>query len=112
MYWFVYFGIIIELNGWDVMNLGYFDQYFVFFYEKDLEEGILICVEVKELMLCFFIKVNNQIVLFKVGIIVKESGIYNDFINLNIGGIKCDGSNGVSEVFYIMFEIVDDFYLL
>lgn len=63
-------------------------------------------------MSCFFIKVNNQTAPPKVGITAKESGTYNDFTNLNIGGIKRDGSNGVSEVSYIMLETVDDLHLL
>ena len=48
--------------------------------------------EAKELMSCFFIKVNNQTAPPKVGITAKESGTYND-TNLNIGGIKRDGSS-------------------
>ena len=42
------------------MNPGHFDQHLAPFYEKDLEEGILTRAEAKELMSCFFIKVNNQ----------------------------------------------------
>ena len=53
-------------------------------------------------MSCFFIKVNNHTAPPKVGITAKESGTYNDFTNLNIGGIRADGSDGVSEVSYIM----------
>lgn len=112
MYWFVHLGTITELNGWDAMNPGHFDQHLASFYEKDLEEGILTRAEAKELMSCFFIKVNNQTAPPKVGITAKESGTYNDFTNLNIGGIKRDGSNGVSEVSYIMLETVDDLHLL
>jgi pyruvate-formate lyase len=112
MYWFVHLGTITELNGWDAMNPGHFDQHLAPFYEKDLEEGILTRAEAKELMSCFFIKVNNQTAPPKVGITAKESGTYNDFTNLNIGGIKRDGSNGVSEVSYIMLETVDDLHLL
>ena len=41
--------------------------------------------EAKELMSCFFIKVNNHTAPPKVGITAKESGTYNDFTNLNIG---------------------------
>ena len=60
MYWFVHLGTITELNGWDAMNPGHFDQHLAPFYEKDLEEGILTRAEAKELMSCFFIKVNNS----------------------------------------------------
>lgn len=112
MYWFVHLGTITELNGWDAMNPGHFDQHLAPFYEKDLAEGRITREQAKELMSCFFIKVNNQTAPPKVGITAKESGTYNDFTNLNIGGIKRDGSDGVSEVSYIMLETIDDLHLL
>ena len=36
MYWFVHLGTITELNGWDAMNPGHFDQHLAPFYEKEL----------------------------------------------------------------------------
>lgn len=112
MYWFVHLGTITELNGWDAMNPGHFDQHLAPFYEKDMAEGRTTRNQAKELMSCFFIKVNNQTAPPKVGITAKESGTYNDFTNLNIGGIKRDGSDGVNEVSYIMLETIDDLHLL
>ena len=97
MYWFVHLGTITELNGWDAMNPGHFDQHLAPFYEKEIAAGTLTRDEAKELMSCFFIKVNNHTAPPKVGITAKESGTYNDFTNLNIGGIRADGSDGVSE---------------
>ena len=95
MYWFVHLGTITELNGWDAMNPGHFDQHLAPFYEKGIADGTLTRDEAKELMSCFFIKVNNHTAPPKVGITAKESGTYNDFTNLNIGGVKADGSDGV-----------------
>lgn len=112
MYWFVHLGTITELNGWDAMNPGHFDQHLTPFYEKELKEGTLTREEAKELMSCFFIKVNNHTAPPKVGITAKESGTYNDFTNLNIGGVKSDGSNGVSEVSYIMLEVIEELHIL
>ncbi|MDL2220991.1 glycyl radical protein [Parabacteroides sp. OttesenSCG-928-N08] len=112
MYWFVHLGTITELNGWDAMNPGHFDQHLAPFYEKEIAAGSLTRDEAKELMACFFIKVNNHTAPPKVGITAKESGTYNDFTNLNIGGIKGDGSDGVSEVSYIMLEVVSDLHIL
>ena len=112
MYWFVHLGTITELNGWDAMNPGHFDQHLTPYYEKETEAGSLTREEAKELMACFFIKVNNHTAPPKVGITAKESGTYNDFTNLNIGGIKKDGSAGVSEVSYMMLEVVDELHLL
>jgi len=112
MYWFVHLGTITELNGWDAMNPGHFDQHLAPFYDKEIEAGTLTRDEAKELMSCFFIKVNNHTAPPKVGITAKESGTYNDFTNLNIGGVKSDGSDGVNEVSYIMLEVVEDLHIL
>ena len=59
MYWFVHLGTITELNGWDAMNPGHFDQHLAPFYEKGIADGTLTRDQAKELMSCFFIKVNN-----------------------------------------------------
>ena len=112
MYWFVHLGTITELNGWDAMNPGHFDQHLAPFYEKELAEGTLTREEAKELISCFWIKVNNQPAPPKVGITARESGTYNDFTNINIGGVKSDGSDGVSEVSYIMLEVIEELHIL
>lgn len=112
MYWFVHLGTITELNGWDAMNPGHFDQHLAPFYEKGIADGTLTRDKAKELMSCFFIKVNNHTAPPKVGITAKESGTYNDFTNLNIGGVKSDGSDGVSEVSYIMLETIEELHIL
>jgi trans-4-hydroxy-L-proline dehydratase len=112
MYWFVHLGTITELNGWDAMNPGHFDQHLAPFYEKEISDGSLTRDEAKELISCLWIKVNNHTAPPKVGITAKESGTYNDFTNINIGGLKSDGSDGVSEVSYIMLEIIEELHLL
>jgi len=112
MYWFVHLGTITELNGWDAMNPGHFDQHLAPFYEKELASGSLTRDEAKELISCFWIKVNNHPAPPKVGITARESGTYNDFTNINIGGIKPDGSDGVSEVSYIMLEVIEELHIL
>jgi len=112
MYWFVHLGTITELNGWDAMNPGHFDQHLAPFYEKEIAEGSLTRDEAKELLSCFWIKVNNHPAPPKVGITAKESGTYNDFTNINLGGLKPDGSDGVSEVSYIILEIVEELHIL
>ena len=112
MYWFVHLGTIIELNGWDAMNPGHFDQHLHPFYEKDFSNGVLDYDKAKELLSCFWIKVNNQPAPPKVGITARESGTYNDFTNINIGGIKPDGSNGVNEISYMMLDVVEELHIL
>ncbi len=112
MYWFVHLGTITELNGWDAMNPGHFDQHLAPFYEKELAEGTLTREEAKELLCCFWIKVNNHPAPPKVGITARESGTYNDFTNINIGGIQRDGSDGTNEVSYLMLEIIEELHIL
>lgn len=112
MYWFVHLGTITELNGWDAMNPGHFDQHLQPFYEKEIAAGTITREQVKELISCFWIKVNNHPAPPKVGITARESGTFNDFTNINIGGVRPDGSDGVSEVSYIMLEVVEELHIL
>ena len=42
----------------------------------------------------------------------KESGTYNDFTNINLAGLKRDGSDGVNEVSYLLLEVLDEMQLL
>ena len=112
MYWFVHLGTITELNGWDAMNPGHFDQHLAPFYEKEISEGSLTREKAKELLCCFWIKVNNHPAPPKVGVTARESGTYNDFTNINIGGVKPDGSDGTSEVSYIMLEVIEELHIL
>jgi len=112
MYWFVHLGTITELNGWDAMNPGHFDQHLAPFYDKGIADGTLTREQAKELISCFWIKINNHPAPPKVGITALESGTYNDFTNINIGGIKSDGSDGTSEVSYIMLEVIGELHIL
>ncbi len=112
MYWFVHLGTITELNGWDAMNPGHFDQHLTPFYEREIAEGTLTREEAKELVSCFWIKVNNHPAPPKVGITARESGTYNDFTNINIGGIKPDGSDGVSDVSFILLDVIEELHVL
>ncbi len=112
MYWFVHLGTITELNGWDAMNPGHFDQHLTPFYEKELSEGNLTREQAKELISCFWVKVNNHPAPPKVGITARESGTYNDFTNINLAGVKRDGSDGSSEVSYIMLEVIEELHIL
>jgi trans-4-hydroxy-L-proline dehydratase len=112
MYWFMHLGTITELNGWDAMNPGHFDQHLEPFYNRELANGSLTREEAKELLSCFWIKVNNHPAPPKVGITARESGTYNDFTNINIGGVRRDGSDGVNDVSYLMLEIVEELHIL
>jgi formate C-acetyltransferase len=112
MYWFVHLGTITELNGWDAMTPGHLDQHLTPFYEKGLADGTLTRESAKELLACLWIKVNNHPAPPKVGVTAKESGTYNDFTHINLGGLKRDGSDGTSEISYLILEVVDELRLL
>ncbi|MBQ9641095.1 MAG: glycyl radical protein [Bacteroidaceae bacterium] len=112
MYWFVHLGTVTELNGWDCMNPGHIDQHLYPFYQKGLADGTLTREKAKELISCFWIKFNNQPAPPKVGITALESGTYNDFTNINIGGIDRDGNNAVNEISYIILEVQEELHEL
>jgi formate C-acetyltransferase len=112
MYWFVHLAIITELNGWDAMTPGHLDQHLQPFYDKGLADGTLTREQAKELIACFWIKVNNHPAPPKVGVTAKESGTYNDFTNVNLGGLTRNGASGVGEVSYLILEVADELHLL
>jgi formate C-acetyltransferase len=111
-YWFVHLGVVTELNTWDSFCPGRFDQHLDPFYRKDLEEGTLSRDEAKELLECLWVKFNNQPAPPKVGVTAAESGTYTDFANINNGGLKPDGSDGVNGVTYLILDVIDEMHLL
>ena len=112
MYWFVHLGTVTELNGWDSMNPGHIDQHLFPFYEKGLADGTLTRDKAKELLSCLWIKFNNQPAPPKVGVTALESGTYNDFTNINIGGVDREGRSGVNELSYMILEIQEELHQL
>ena len=112
MYWFVHIGVITELNTWDSFNPGRLDQHLYPFYKKGLEEGTLNQEKAKELLECFWVKFNNQPAPPKVGVTLAESGTYTDFANINNGGLKVDGSDGVNDLTYLILDVIDEMRLL
>ena len=112
MYWFIHLGTITELNGWDAMSPGRLDQHLYPFYQKGLAAQSIDRQSAKELIGCLWIKVNNQPAPPKVGVTALESGTYNDFTNINIGGLTRDGADGVNDVSYIILEVIDEIHLL
>lgn len=112
MYWFVHLGIITELNGWDAMTPGHLDQHVLPFYEKDLASGLIDREKAKELISCLWIKINNHTAPPKVGVTAKESGTYNDFTQINLGGLNSTGGDASNEVSFICLEVSDELHLL
>jgi len=111
-YWFVHLGVITELNTWDAFNPGRLDQHLYPFYKQETEAGALTEEQARELLQCFWIKFNNQPAPPKVGVTAEESGTYTDFANINSGGLRSDGSDGVNEVTYLVLDVIDEMRLL
>ena len=112
MYWFVHLGTVTELNGWDSMNPGHIDQHLWPFYEQGIADGTLTRDQAKELLSCLWIKFNNQPAPPKVGVTALESGTYNDFTNINIGGVDREGRSATNELSYIILEIQEELHEL
>lgn len=113
MYWFVHIGVTTELNTWDAFSPGRLDQYLYPFYKREIEEGTLTKELAREILECLWIKFNNQPAPPKVGITLKESATYTDFVNINTGGINpYTGEDGVNEVSYLILDVMDEMKLL
>jgi formate C-acetyltransferase len=111
-YWFVHLGVTTELNTWDAYDPGRLDQHLFPFYRRGLEEGTLTREQAEELLQCFWVKFNNQPAPPKVGVTAAESGTYTDFAQINFGGLRADGSDGVNEVTYLLLDVVEEMRLL
>ena len=112
MYWFVHLGVITELNTWDAYCPGHLDLHLNAFYQNETAAGTLTRESAMELLESFWVKFNNQPAPPKVGITLKESGTYTDFCNINIGGMKADGKDGVCDVSYLLLDVIKDMRLL
>lgn len=93
--WLTYIAFIYE--GRYAMALGRMDQYLYPYYRQDIENGILTREFAKSLIEC---------TLYKIG----ESRYFDadDVVNIAIGGIMPDGSEGINELSYIILEAVRD----
>ena len=110
MYWFVHLGTVTELNGWDSMNPGHIDQHLWPFYQQGLADSTLTREQAKELLSCLWIKFNNQPAPPKVGVTALESGTYNDFTNINIGGVDREGRSAANDLSFMILEIQEELH--
>ncbi len=111
-YWFHHLAVISELNGWDAFSPGHLDQHLEPFYQAGLRAGTLTRDDAKELLGCMWIKFNDQPAPPKVGVTAEESGTYNDFVNVNLGGLRSDGSDGAGVVSELILEVAEEMRLL
>jgi pyruvate formate-lyase/glycerol dehydratase family glycyl radical enzyme len=111
-YWFVHLGVTTELNTWDAFCPGRLDQHLLPFYEAGLADGSLTRESAEELLQCLWVKFNNQPAPPKVGVTAAESGTYTDFAQINVGGLRPDGADGVNEVSYLLLDVIEEMRLL
>jgi pyruvate formate-lyase/glycerol dehydratase family glycyl radical enzyme len=111
-YWFVHLGVITELNTWDSFSPGRLDQNLYPFYRQGLEDWTLTPEKAKELLECLWVKFNNHPAPPKVGVTAAESGTYNDFAAIDLGGLRVDGSDGVNELTYLILDVIDEMRLI
>ena len=111
-YWFVHLGVVSELNTWDAFSPGHLDQHLLPFYQRGLEDGTLTRDHARELLQCFWIKFNNQPAPPKVGVTAAESGTYTDFAMINTGGLTPNGDDAVSELTYLVLDVIEEMRLL
>lgn len=111
-YWFVHIGVTTELNPWDAFNPGKLDQHLLPLYQDGLAKGTLSRDKAEELLQCFWCKFNNQPAPPKVGVTAAESSTYTDFAQINVGGVKEDGSDAVNELSYLILDVIEEMRLL
>jgi len=111
-YWFVHLGVTTELNTWDAFSPGRLDQHLLPFYRKGLADGTLTRERAEELLQCLWIKFNNQPAPPKVGVTAAESGTYTDFAQIGLGGLTAAGGDGVTEVTFLLLDVVEEMRLL
>ena len=111
-YWFVHLGVTTELNTWDAFSPGRLDQHLWPFYQAGLADGTLTRESAEELLQCLWIKFNNQPAPPKVGVTAAESGTYTDFAQVNLGGTRPDGGDGVTDLTYLFLDVVEAMRLL
>ncbi len=113
-YWFIHLGVTTELNTWDSFCPGHLDQHLEPFYRAWLSSGDAAEQRklAEELLHCFWIKFNNQPAPPKVGVTAAESGTYTDFAQINLGGLRADGSDAVSETTYLLLDVIEEMRLL
>jgi trans-4-hydroxy-L-proline dehydratase len=111
-YWFTHLGVITELNTWDSYDPGRLDQHLLPFYERESAANTLTRDHAKELLECFWIKFHNQPAPPKVDITEEQSGTYQDFALINVGGVTPDGDDAVNDLSYLILEVVEDMRLI
>ena len=89
--------IAFVLQGKYAQALGRMDQYLYPYYRHDIDAGLLTEEMAEELVACTFIKIKER----------RWTG-GDDVVNICIGGVKPDGSEGINELSYVILHAVRD----
>lgn len=108
-FFFTHLALNLESNGYAI-SPGRFDQYMFPFFKNDIRNGIITRGFAMELLCCLWIKFNELTVAKSTGT-ARQSTTYNDFQNLNIGGLTPDGENAVNELSYMILEVTAELRL-
>ncbi|MEW6080729.1 MAG: glycyl radical protein [Bacillota bacterium] len=108
-FWFVHLILNLESNSYAI-SPGRFCQYINPYLQDDLEKGNLDRPGAQELLNCLWVKINELTVVKESGT-AKASNTYVDFQNLNIGGLRADGSDGTNDVSFMCLEALADLRL-
>ncbi len=106
-FWFFHLVLNLESNSYAI-SPGRFDQYIYPFYRKDL--GVITREAAQEVINCLWVKF-AELTVVKEGATAKASNTYTDFQNLNVGGLKKDGTDGVNDISYMCIEAQSDLCL-
>ena len=101
-FWFLHLGLNLESNAYAI-SPGRFDQYMAPFLLRDRERGLGDPEREQELLECLWLKF-AELTVVKEGGTAKASNTYADFQNLNVGGLRPDGSDGVNPVSWMCLE--------
>jgi pyruvate-formate lyase len=98
-FWFTHLMLNLESNAY-ALSPGRFDQYIDPFYKRDVADNGFTQDDAQELLNCLWVKFAEMTVVKEAGT-AKASNTYADFQNLNVGGLKADGSDGVNDISYM-----------
>ncbi|MBQ8371141.1 MAG: hypothetical protein IJY35_14300 [Clostridia bacterium] len=96
--WLVHLAFLLQ--GKYAMALGRIDQYLYPYFKRDTEAGILTAEDAEDLLACTFIKIG-------------ESRFWggDDVVNICIGGVCPDGSEGINPLSYCVLHAVRDCFI-
>jgi pyruvate-formate lyase len=92
--------IFTLIENYNLMALGRMDQYLYPFFRSDIDNGIITLQRARELLECFFIKLNDT------------SDLHTDNgQNIIVSGVLPDGNDGTNELTYLLLDVHSDLRL-